>query len=90
MKRILKALGTIVACVVVVLFTSCWVASAFVELPQKQSDPLEWYDIAWLVVVVLAAIYTIWRLLKFIVYQLCFTVTKAIEDAKRNKGMGGK
>lgn len=85
MKRVLKVLRTILVCAVVLLFTTCWVASVFVELPQKQNYKLDGYDITWLVLVVLASIYTLWHILKFVVYQLSFTVTKAICEAKKNK-----
>ncbi len=85
MKRVLKVLRTVLVCAVVLLFTTCWVASVFVELPQKQNYNLDGSDIAWLVFVVLAAIYTFWRILKFVVYQMSFTVTKAICEAKKNK-----
>jgi len=88
MKRLINILGTVVVCSVIVFFTTYWVASELIKLPPEENDNFEWYHIALLVLVVIATIYTIWRLLKFAVYQLCFTVTKAIEDAKRNKGMG--
>lgn len=90
MKRILNIFGIVIVFAVIVLFTTCLVISAFVELPPNPNYNLELYDIVWLVILTLAAIYTIWRLLKFTVYQLCFTVTKAIGDAKRNKDVGGK
>jgi uncharacterized membrane-anchored protein len=86
MKRALKVLRTIIVCAVVLLFTTCWVASEFVEWPQKQN--YDEYDLAWLVLVVLAAIYTMWRILVFIIYQLSFTVTRAICEAKKDKAEG--
>jgi prolipoprotein diacylglyceryltransferase len=85
MKRFVKALGNIFVCIVLVLYTTCWISSAFVELPPKENYSVEWYGIALLVLIVLATIYTVWRLLKFIVYQLVFTVTKAICEAKKHK-----
>jgi hypothetical protein len=85
MKHFLKVLTTVLVYAVVLLFTTCWVVSVFVELPQKQNYHLDGYDIVWLVLVVLAVIYTAWRILKFIVYQLSFIVTKAICEAKKNK-----
>jgi hypothetical protein len=86
MKRVVRVLGNIVVCMVVVIFAICWVLSTFVELPPTQNENLEWYEISWLTLFVLAAIYTVWRLLKLTVYQLSFTVTKAIYEAKKYQG----
>lgn len=85
MKRVLKVLRTVLVSAVVLLFTTCWVASVFVELPPKQNYNLDGYDIAWLVLFVLAAIYSIWHIFKCIAYQLSFTITRAICEAKKNK-----